>query len=186
MTLLLWATPELVGMVIYNATAIYFYQGEEIFDYLLHRSIMISKFLIFVNCFESIRPKNLLFATLLLKLLFLAPKVSPSKMNALTVERRTYLHQPNPSLSIIIFLVGTTWTEKILACLLEGVAVASTIDVEARFPFLDFTQPEHPDCPAYDGLQLAQTQARPRFIKSHLPASLLPDILSKGKYDFDL
>jgi len=75
---------------------------------------------------------------------------------------------------------GTTWTEKILACLLEGISVASTINVEARFPFLDFTQPEHPDCPAYDGLQLAEAQERPRFIKSHLPPKLLPDILGKG------
>ena len=75
---------------------------------------------------------------------------------------------------------GTTWTEKILACLLEGISVASTINVETRFPFLDFTQPEHPDCPAYDGLQLAEAQEQPRFIKSHLPPKLLPDILGKG------
>ncbi|XP_075264442.1 sulfotransferase 1A3-like, partial [Convolutriloba macropyga] len=75
---------------------------------------------------------------------------------------------------------GTTWTEKILACLLEGISVASTIDVEARFPFLEFTQPEHPDCPAYDGLQLSEDQKSPRFIKSHLPPILLPDILENG------
>ncbi len=75
---------------------------------------------------------------------------------------------------------GTTWTEKILACFLEGTSAAETIDVEARFPFIEFTQPELPDLPAYDGLALAQAQARPRFLKTHLPAPLLPDIAGKG------
>ena len=85
----------------------------------------------------------------------------------------------------MLLSLGTTWTERILACLLEGLDIGSFVDVEARFPFIEFIQPEEPDLPPYNGLELANQQQRPRFLKTHLPFSLLPeDLKTKAKIIF--
>lgn len=65
---------------------------------------------------------------------------------------------------------GTTWLQEIIYCIMNGIDKSSK-SIEDRFPYLEFL---------YPGLSSIENQVDQRFIKTHLPYSLLPqDILEK-------
>ncbi|XP_075233109.1 luciferin sulfotransferase-like isoform X2 [Lycorma delicatula] len=72
---------------------------------------------------------------------------------------------------------GTTWTQEMVWLLGNNISFsgAKSLELYKRFPFLDFTGlwPENcTDIP--DSISFIENLPSPRFIKSHLPPSLLP------------
>lgn len=72
---------------------------------------------------------------------------------------------------------GTTWAQEMVWLLANDLdyEAAEQTKLTVRFPFLQFSAFEFdPELSKVDTVRIVETMQRPRFIKSHLPLSLLP------------
>lgn len=87
---------------------------------------------------------------------------------------------------------GTTWTQEMVWLIANDLdyKTAAETKLHERYPFLEFSAFEfHPEIKKMvDTITVAETTQRPRFIKSHLPLSLLPAelLIKKPKIVFVL
>nr|AJD25308.1 sulfotransferase-like protein [Plectreurys tristis] len=72
---------------------------------------------------------------------------------------------------------GTTWLQEIVYCIMNDLDFSSAAvkSIEDRFPYLEFVFP---------GLATINKMPSPRFIKTHLPYSLLPADVHQKKPKF--
>lgn len=97
---------------------------------------------------------------------------------------------------------GTTWTQELVWLLSNNLdyETAGKITLAERFPFLEFSMFNHPEVTkallnwnkadpvkqqlckeiARPGYQVLEALPSPRFIKTHFPLSLLPNVLDSG------
>ncbi|XP_017782119.1 PREDICTED: sulfotransferase family cytosolic 1B member 1-like [Nicrophorus vespilloides] len=76
---------------------------------------------------------------------------------------------------------GTTWTEELVWCVANDLDFeAAKVDVDERFPFVEFCMYFGMDDPndaipyVRRSIEFVKSRPRPRFIKSHLPWELMP------------
>ncbi|GAB0093897.1 hypothetical protein DMENIID0001_090880 [Sergentomyia squamirostris] len=103
------------------------------------------------------------------------PCFLPSYYKSMAEEIENFEVRPDDVWVITYPKCGTTWTQEMVWMICNDLDYeGSKVKLTTRFPYIEVACLFSPDVPDMDQIEILKKMPSPRFIKSHLPAHLLP------------